>query len=234
MRFPIFTVFVALCSWLINGCSEDVTRRTGATVFSLTGDVVFGTAEGNNFEPVTLRSRIYDGSIVRTSDGALLDLGLNAGALARIAGNSEIQIEELNISKDGNQTRGGVRSRSARVRVNRGKIIVLFSERGEGASQFAISAPTVTVTADSDCLFSVQRDDAATRVTCARGKVYAAGGERPPLAIDSGYFQQWPLTRPAPVAASENAAAQVEITDSLQAEDKLLKMDADWQNRHPL
>jgi hypothetical protein len=234
MRFSTVTFLVALCSGLINGCSEDVTRRTGATLFSVEGDVVFGTAEGSNFRPVTRRSRIYDGSIVRTSEGGLLDLGLNAGALARISGNSEIQIEELNISKDGNQTRGGVRSRSARIRVNRGKIIVLFSERGEATSEFAISASTVTVTADSDCLFSIQRGDAATRVTCARGKVYAASGGRPPLAIDAGYFQQWPLTRSEPVAASENAAAQVDITNSLEAEDKLLKVDADWRKRHPL
>jgi hypothetical protein len=233
MRFLPFTLFAAFCSGLICGCSEDVTRRTGATVFSIKGDVVFGTREGNNFQAVTRESRIYEGSIVRTSDGALLDLGLNGGALAQISGNSEIQIDELKISKDGNQTRGGVRSRSARVRLNRGKIIVLFSERGSNTSQFAISTGAETVTPDSDCLFSVQRDDTAARVTCVRGKVYVATDGRPPMAIGAGYFQQWPLTRPEPVAASENAAAQFDITDSLEIEDRLLKVEADWRKQRP-
>jgi hypothetical protein len=233
MRFLTFTFLVALCSGLVNGCSEDVTRRTGITVFSARGDVVFGTTERNDFEPVTRESRIYDGSVVRTADDALLDLGFNASALAQISRNSEIEIDELKISKDGNETRGGVRSRSARIRLNRGKITVLFTQRGRGTSRFAISTPATTITADSDCLFCVQLDDAVTRLTCIRGKVHAATAGRPTLAIGGGYFQQWPLTRSEPVAASENAAAQIDITDSLEIEDKLLEMDADWRKRRP-
>ena len=159
MRFPALTFLLALGCGLINGCSEGVTRRTAATVLSVKGDVVFGMAEENNFQPVTRESRILDGSIVRASDGALLDLGLTGGALAQMSSNSEIKIEELKISKDGNQTRGGMRSRSARIRLNRGKITVLFSGSDKSASQFAISTPTVTVTPDSDCLFRVQKDD---------------------------------------------------------------------------
>ena len=124
MRFPTFTFLLALYCGLANGCSGGVTRRTAAAVLSVKGDVVFGMAEQNNFQPVTPESRIPDGSIVRTSDGALLDLGLIAAALAQMSSNSEITIEELKISKDGNQTGGSMRSRSARIRLSRGKIIV--------------------------------------------------------------------------------------------------------------
>jgi hypothetical protein len=233
MRFPTLTFLLALCCGLTNGCSEGVTRRTAATVLSVKGDVVFGMAEGNDFQPVIRESRIYDGSIVRTSGGALLDLGLIAGALAQMSSNSEIKIEELKISKDGNETRGGMRSRSGRIRLSRGTITVLFSESDKSTSQFAITTPAVTVTPDSDCLFRVQRDDTTTRVTCVQGKVHAAIGAQPAMAIATGYFQQWPSTRPEPVAASEDAAAQIDITNSLEIETQLRELGAGWRNRRP-
>jgi hypothetical protein len=190
-------------------------------------------AEGNKFQPVTRESRLPDGSAVRTSDGGLLNLGLIGGAIAQMSSNSEIKIEELEISKDGNQTRGGIRSRSARIRLSRGKITVLFSGSDKSTSQFAISTSTVTVTPDSDCLFRVQRDDPATRVTCVQGKVYASTGAQPPMAIGAGYFQQWPSTRPEPMAATQDAAAQVDITSSLEIENQLRELANAWRDRGP-
>jgi hypothetical protein len=234
MRFATLIFLLALCCGLTNGCSEGVTRRTAAVVLSVKGDVVFGMVEQNNFQPVTRESRIQDGSIVRTSDGALLDLGLIAPALAQVSSNSEIKVEELRISKDGNQTRGGMRARSARIQLSRGKITVLVSGRDQSRTQFAISTPAVSVTVDSDCLFRVHRDDRTTRGTCARGKVYAATGTLPPIAIGAGYFQRWPSTRPEPVAATEDAAAQIDIMDSFGIENELLELDAGWRDRRPL
>jgi hypothetical protein len=170
---------------------------------------------------------------VRTSDDGLLNLGLIGGALAQVSSNSEIKIEELKISKDGNQTRGGIRRRSARIQLSRGKITVLFSGSDKSASQFAISTPTLTITPDSDCLLRVQRADTTTRVTCVQGKIHAATAAQPPMAIGAGYFQQWPSTRPGPVAATGDAAAQVDITDSLEIDNQLRELGAGWQNRGP-
>ena len=200
-------------------------------MLSVKGDVVFGVAEGNSFQPVTRESRIPDGSIVRTSDGALLDLGLMAGALAQMSSNSEIKIEELKISKDGNQTRGGMRSRNGRIQLSRGKITVLFGGSDKSASQFAISTPTVTVAPDSDCLFRVERNDTTIRVTCVQGKISAAAGAQHAMVIGAGHFQQWPSTRPEPVAASGDAVAQIDITHSLEIANQLLKSGEAWRNR---
>jgi hypothetical protein len=233
MRFRTLILLLALCCGLTNGCSESVTRRTAATVLYFRGDIVFGITEQNSFQPVTRESRIHDDCTVRTSEGALLDLGLTAAALVQMSSNSEIKVEELRISKDGNQTRGGMRGRSARIQLSRGKITVLVSGRDQSRSQFAISTPAVRVTVDSDCLFRVQRDDRTTRVTCVRGKVYAATGAQPPIAIEAGYFQRWPSTHPNPVAATEDAAAQIDIMDSLGIENELLELDAGWRDRRP-
>src|SRR5437870_2131256 len=208
MRFPALTLLLAICCGLANGCSEGVTRRTAATVLSVKGTVIFGTAEQNNFEPVTRESRICDGDLVRTSDGALLNLALIPAALAQMSSNSEIKIEKLRISKDGNQTEGGMRSRSARVELSRGKITVLFTRRDRIGSLFALRTPSVTITADSDCLFCAQSDGTTTRLTCVRGNVDTSSSAQPSVAIGAGYFQQWPSGRAEPMAASYDAAAQ--------------------------
>jgi hypothetical protein len=234
MRFPALPFLLALCCGLTNGCSEGVTRRTAATVLSVKGEVAVKMAGHNIFQPVTGASRIGDGSIVRTSDGALLDLGLMAPVLAQVSGNSEITVEELRISKEGNQTRGGMRSRTARIQLRRGKITVLFSGRDKSRFQFAIGTPPVTVTVNSVCLFRVQRDDRATRVTCVEGEVRVAAEGQPPMTIGAGYFQEWPLTGPEPVTATANIAPQIDILDSLEIENELRKLEADWRNRRPL
>ena len=233
MRFPALISFFLLCCGLASGCWEDVTTQVAATVLSVKGTVVFGMAEQNNFQPVTRESRIHDGDMVRTSDGALLSLGLIPAALAQMSSNSEIKIEELRISKDGNQTEGGMRSRSARIRLNRGKITVLFTRRDRIGSLFAISTPSVTITADSDCLFCVQSDGTTTRLTCARGNVYTSSSAQPSVAIGAGYFQQWPSGRAEPMAASDDAAAQIDVLDSLEIGNQLRELQSGWQKRRP-
>jgi len=233
MRFPALIFLLALCCGLANGCSEGVNRRTAATVFSVKGTVVFGMAEQNNFQPVTRESRIHDGDMVRTSDDALLSLGLIPAALAQMSSNSEIKIEELSISKNGNQTEGGMRSRTARIRLNRGKITVLFTRRDRIGSLFALRTPSVTITADSDCLFCVQSDGTTTRLTCVRGNVDTSSSAQPSVAIGAGYFQQWPSGRAEPVAASDDAAAQIDVADSLEIGNQLRELQSGWQKRRP-
>src|SRR5450759_4263209 len=127
MRHSVLAVCIAVCSLLANGCSKDINRATAAIVLSVKGRVVFGNAERNDFRPVTLKSRIHDDDTVRSPDDASVDLALVPGALAQLSGNSEIKIEELRIAKDGNETAGGMRERSARIRLSRGRIVVLFS-----------------------------------------------------------------------------------------------------------
>src|SRR5438552_18716782 len=104
MRFRSVASLLAFCCLFANGCSKGISRATAAAVFSVKGRVVFGNAERNDFQPVTLKSRIHSGDTARSADGALIDLALIPAALARLSGDSEIKIDELSITKDGNQT----------------------------------------------------------------------------------------------------------------------------------
>src|SRR6266498_2655208 len=234
MRHSVLAVYIALCSLLANGCSKGINQATAVTVFSVKGKVVFGNAERNDFQPVTLKSRMHDGDTGRSPNGALVDLALITGAFAELSGDSEINIEELRVTKDGNQTAGGMRDRSARIRLNRGKIIVLFHRSDRSASQFAITARELTVRADSDCLFCVWTDGTTSRVTCARGEINASADGRPPVTIAAGYCQKSPTARTEPLATADDATAQIDITESLEIGDQLQDQALGWKNRRPL
>jgi hypothetical protein len=234
MRFPGLAVLLALCCGLANGCSRGISRATAATVLSVKGTVVFGSAEQTNFQPVTLKSRIHDGNTVRIPDGASIDIALIPAALAQMSGNSEIKIEELRIAKDANQTDGGMRDRSARIRLSQGKITILFNRSDRSASQFVIKTRQVTISADSDCLFRVQTDDTTARVTCERGKIYASAGTQPQVTITAGYFRQWPSAHPEPLPAADDATAQIDITESLEIGEQLRKLQSSRQSGRPL
>ncbi len=233
MRVPALVSFFLLCCGLASGCWKGVTTQVAATVLSMHGPVVFGIDEQMDFRPVAPESRLRDGSTVRTLDGAWLNLALLPGALLRLSSNSEIKIEELKISKDGNETGDAMRSRTGRVRLNWGKITILFSRSDKSASQVAISARQATITADSDSLFCVQSDHATTRLTCVQGKVYASQSAQPAVTIGAGYFQKWPSARLETIAATEDAAAQIDVADSLEIGDQLHELQSGRQNRRP-
>ena len=118
MRFVSFSGVLVLCLCVLeNGCSKGITRATAATVFFIRGNVVFGNAEKNDFQPVTARSKIHAGDTVRTSDGASINLALMPGAFVQLSGNSEVKIQDLRLTKDGNETEDGVLDRSASVQL---------------------------------------------------------------------------------------------------------------------
>jgi len=200
-------------------------------VFFVRGNVVFGNAERNDFQPVTSKSKIHAGDVVRTSDAASINLALIPGAFVQLFGNSEIKIEDLRLTKDGNETAEGVLDRRAWIRLNRGRIVSLFSHSDRSASEFSVTTGQVLVRPDSDCLFFVWTDGTTSRATCGRGEVNASADAQPPLKIAAGYFSQWPTASKKPIAATANAVAQMDIKTALDAELELLDQAAGWQNR---
>ena len=230
MRFAFFSGVLVLCL-CGNGCSKGITRATTANVFFVRGNVVFGNAERNDFRPVTSKSKIHVGDTVRTAEGASINLALIPGAFVQLSGNSEIKIEDLRLTKDGNETAGGVLDRRAQIRLNRGRIVSLFSRSDRSGSHFDVTTSQVTFAPDSDCLFSVWTDGTTSRATCGRGEVSASADAQPPLKIAAGYFSQWPTASKEPVAATTNASAQMDIKTALDVEPELLDQAAGWQNR---
>jgi len=229
MRLASLISVLALYFCLLgNGCSKGITRSTVAIVFSVRGNVVFGNAERNDFQPVIFKSRIQAGDIVRTSDGAVINLALIPGAFVQLSGNSEIKIENLTLSKDGNDTAERMLDRRAWIRLNRGRIVCSFRQSNKTASEFGITTGQISLKPDSDCLFSVWTDGTTSRATCGRGEVSASADAQPPLKIAAGYFSQWPTASKEPIAASADARAQMDITTALDVEPELMDQAAGW------
>jgi FecR-like protein len=232
MRFVSFSSVLALSVCLLgNGCSKAITRSTVTVVFFLRGNVVFGNAERNDFQPVTPKSKIHAGDVVRTSGGASINLGLIPGAFIQLSENSEIKIEDLRLTKDGNDTAERMLDRRAWIRLNRGRIVGLFKQSDRTASDFGVTTGQITLRPESDSLFSVWTDGATSRATCVRGEVSASADAQPPLKIAAGYFAQWPTASKEPIAATADARAQMDIKTALDVEPELLDQAAGWRNR---
>src|SRR5437773_11621153 len=118
MPHSVVAGYIALLSLPANGCSKGNNQATAITVFSVKGKVVFGNAERNDFQSVTLKSRIHDGDTVRSLNGALVYLALIPGAFAVLSGDSDIHTEALKVTKHGNETACVMRDRSVRIRLN--------------------------------------------------------------------------------------------------------------------
>jgi hypothetical protein len=228
MRLASFSSVLALCVCVLgNGCSKGITRSTVTVVFFVRGNVVFGNAERNDFQPVTPKSKIHAGDVVRTSDGASINLALIPGAFIQLSGNSEIKIEDLRLTKDGNDTAERMLDRRAWIRLNRGRIVTLFQQSDRTASEFGITTGQVTLRPNSDCLFSVWTDGATSRATCLHGEL-SASDVQPPLKIGAGYFSQWPTASKEPIVASADANAQMDIKTALEVEPELADQAAGW------
>ncbi len=227
---PIFS-FAIFCASL-TGCWQGVSREVLATVLSVRGEAIWAMEGRNDFRPITSQTKFGAGSIARTFQEAQIDVALVPGSLAQISGNSELKIEKLKLTKDGNETDDGMRSRIVRVELNRGKITILFQSRDQSQMLFTIGTRHATISADANCLFQIEVENAKTRLTCVRGNVNISRANRQTV-MEAGYFQEWPSDRPAPISAVDDARGQIDITDTLEAERELQKLQSKQQSRRP-
>ena len=107
----------------------------------------------------------------------------------------------------------------------------LYSHSDTSGSEFSVTTGQVTLSPDSDCLFSIWTDGTRSRVTCGRGEVSTLAGGQPELKIAAGFFSQWPTASKQPGAATADASAQMDLKAVLDVEPELLGQAAGWQNR---
>ena len=217
-----------ICALASSGCWSGISKEVVATVLSIRGEVLCVSKGSTNFRAVDSNTKLAPGSIVRTSSDAEFNLRLVPGALVQISGDSELKIEELRITKDGNETGDAIRERVARVELSRGGMIVLF----EGFARFTIKTRDATISVLPSCLFRLDVDQSRTRVTCIRGKLYVAPQNDESVVVDAGHFREWPSPSGA-MPAAEDRQAQADTTATLQAARQLQELDAAQRDRLP-
>jgi FecR protein len=214
---------------LSSGCWRGFSREVLATVLSVQGDVVYQDIEQPSSTPLTLETNAGSRSVLRTSETGQADLALIPGALLHISGDSEVRIEELRLTKDGNETEDGMRERAARLRLNRGMITLVVDRTDAADLRFVVATGDVTLNADQSCVWRVSVAAGKTRVTCARGKAHARTASSKPTIVEAGYFEEWP----AGLAGVASANARNDLSAALEAEQRLRQLQQKRLNRRP-
>jgi hypothetical protein len=221
-------ISVLVCALALGSCWEGTSRQVLASVLSLREESTYNSKEANDFRPIDLQTKLGPGSTLKTSNDGQLNMILIPGALARISGDSELRIEELKLTKDGNETGDAMRERTVRVELRRGAVTVLF----EGFARLTIETNQCTITVLPSCLFRLDVNGSRTRLTCVRGKIYAARNPAQISAVGAGYVCEWPSDRGA-VPAAGDAQGEIDTTETLQAGRELRDLEAARRDHLP-
>jgi hypothetical protein len=213
---------VLFCSLALSfsACEQVVTRRALATVLSVDGPAEFRQKGHSAFNEITPSTLFGVGAVVRTGTGGTLNLAFLPNTLASLSESTELQIDDLALTKDGNAMRDDVRSRTVRLLLLAGTMRALFNRLPDCQSDLTIRTPHGELNANSDCILLVNTDNRRTRVTCGYGTVTARIGQTN-FSIEAGYFQEFPSNNLAPQAAEDNAQAQREVMSMIETENEL-------------
>ncbi len=225
----VFVFYPVIFLTLLTACREGISRRVVAIVLSVRGEAVCRSPETDVFRKIASDTRLGVGSVVRIPVAARLDIGLLPGALLRMSGNSELRIEELKLTKDGNETESEMADRLAQVRLTRGKITVYFQQPDGAEGQVAVVTERVTIKAKPGSLFEIETDASKTRLTTATGEVFASRATGGGLTVGEGYFQEWPSEQSAAMPAAGDARGQLDLAEALQTGKELDDLEA----QHP-
>lgn len=114
------------------------------------------------------------GKRIQTAGDGHADFVLMPNMLLRLENDGELQISDLKFSADGNETAGGVRERSAALRLSRGYLISRVEQHGYNTTSLAVQTSRAQIRAEGDALFEIAQQPQATSVTCIRGHVGVA------------------------------------------------------------
>jgi hypothetical protein len=191
---------------------------------------VNGTAEvrqkgDSEFHEITQASLFGAGSLVRTGTSGTLRLVFLPNALADLSEKTELQINELTLTKNGNATRNDVRERVVQLQLLRGTMHTSFNRLQDSKSDLSVKTAHGELTASSDCIFFLNVDDRRTRVVCVYGTL-ATRVERTDFSIEAGYFQEFPSSHLSPRAAEDDEQAQREVASTIDADQVLQDLAA--------
>jgi FecR-like protein len=203
-----------------SACEETVTRRVLATILSVDGAAEVRQRGHSEFNQVTPATLLQVGAVVRTGTSGTLNLAFLPNTLVNLSENTELQIDDLALTKDGNAMRNDVRSRIVRLRLLGGTMFVSFNRLPDSECDLTIRTPHGELSASSDCTLLVNTDKRRTRVTCVHGIVTTSIGQAS-FSIEAGYFQEFPSSDLSPQVAAEDAQAQREVTSMIQTENEL-------------
>ena len=222
-RLPLPSSCLCLLSLLALGsCRPLFLRELAGTILALEGEAQ-GTRAGNSIA-LTKSSWVHPGEKITTAAGARLDLLLVPGVLVALAGDTEIEIEQLRLARDGNESVNPMTSREAKIQLRRGTLVVAVGQ-SQKRSKMVLQTGAGTVTVFNLRTFQIEADEKRTRILSVRGKVTFAPADGGPLVrLGAGYLAEWPANPAVPQAALSDPGAQAEVSEILRTEKRLFHL----------
>ena len=243
-RFPGFCAFsigllttdAAAYRWLVlcvfalwlSACSDGITAGVQGVVLSTSGAPQIRARDEQQAHQLTADTHPTAGDTIQTDANSWAAVALNPSVLAAVEPASKVQIVDLSLSKDGNETEDSMRGRAAHVKLISGSLI-LSQERSDVSVEprLTLETPDGVVVSSFDCLFTVQADAAATRVTCASGYVYLEHPGAEADQVKPGSVRELPRAgRARTVAAELDPVGQATITRALESETEMRALRA--------
>jgi hypothetical protein len=226
MRRGAFLFSVILCANLfVSGCWKGISHEVLATALSIRGQGTYAPKGTNDRHILPPGARLSAGCSVQVSNGAEVDIALLPGVLLRASDNSDITIEELKLIKDGDETRSGMRGRTARIRLKQGKATLSYEQPDGTSGSVVVVTDRVTINARLTSLFCIETDTVHTRVICARGQIDALDATGKPSVMKAGSLQSWGAKHSESTSVRTDSPAQPEIDNALKVEQQLQALE---------
>lgn len=231
MRRLIILSGIAL---MVSGCWGGSQHAVLAIVLSLDGDV--GFQQQKTAERVALTVNIHPGagSVLTTGPSSRVCLALLGSDLVELGPSSEMRIDDLSLTVDGNETSDPVSRRESRVSLEQGSISVSHQHRGQADSTFTLVTPNATLSTRASAALRVQCDSGKTRILCANGQLSVqSNAADAPVALAAGMVSVRSADQNNDFAAESDADAQHELVETLDAQANLLRLRKPLRNLLP-
>jgi hypothetical protein len=221
-----FALSILLCvSLLLTGCWKGISHEVPATALRVNGEVTYGSKRKVERNILHQGNRLPVGCSLQVANDADVDFILLPGVLLRAFENSDLIIEELRLTKDGDETGGGMYARAASIRLKKGKATLSYEQPEDTASLVAVVTDRVTINARLSSLFSIETDPLHTEVTCIRGQIAVLDAKSKTSVIKAGWRQNWSVKGPDPILTRADSGSQSQTDNALHAEEQLRALE---------
>jgi hypothetical protein len=226
--FPWPSVLLAV---ILSACSRNDGQTVLGSVFQVEGTAFTSQrTEADRSRPLSAGGQFAEGDEIRILPESSATLCLIPGIYLQGFGSTRLQIEELRISKDGNETGSAMKSRLATIRFKEGRIHAFLPRAGLARTELKINMEAVgTIVANPESLFSAVLTDDSIRVLCIRGELNWSKVAAP---IVAGFYCEWRFAGAAAEIhpASEDATAQTDVIAGLESAQNIEKLETKQRN----
>lgn len=213
----------------LSACTQKEGEPVLGTVFKVEGTALLDeTTASNRSRSLSASDKFSARDEIRVAAESSAALCLTPGIYLRCLGPARLRIEDLRVSKDGDELGNAMKSRRAIIQLDEGRVHVSLPRAGTAPCELKINTAAGTISANAGSIFSVTLKGESIRVLCLRGELTWSNAPAFSTPILPGYYRdRKPGDKTAidPLPASENADAQSEVIAALDSAQYLEELD---------